>query len=249
MGTFRFELSDYLTEARKARSIGFPTCDTMGVTHNQALELATAGDPSLVNEADVMLQHFERQLGVSLNPTWARDVVGSRVDVPAYLAGAPNCFRRRVKREREAFRTVRIYVNGAMSFSVSAKDAMKRGIAILALIRQLQASRVHVECYVTADGYAATSLHCQAVRLPDPLDLSTHAFLLAHPAFFRHIMHAMVTHLDKQHHSLSLVTNSEIRKTYGMNPKDIYCPFLSFDDPAISDPERWVQEHVKAATS
>jgi len=146
------------------RASGFGFSD-----HN--LKRLCTGDTKLVARADQIMERVE---AVSLlsdsTPELARVVTGSVADIPAYLSGSPLNMRQRRRREGKA--PLKIVVDVTSSGGISDAILACRGVAILALLRKLEAAGHAVELWLVSGlGGGATSLAC--VRMESaPLDLA-----------------------------------------------------------------------------
>jgi hypothetical protein len=159
-----------------------------GVSPARARSLMVAGMPSLIGDFSAQLSEIETTMGAELAPQFVPDVYGTRIDVGAYLAGAPRCMRRRAKRETDT-RHVNVYVSLVCSGGVNAAAMLRRGSAILGLLATLQTMRVGVDLYLVADTHGRDDGdYTQVIRVESrPLDLSTASFAIAHPGFMRGI--------------------------------------------------------------
>src|SRR5579872_5332559 len=157
----------------------------LGVSFEQACERGLVGDldaAARATEALAKIETSSTRESYRLRPTLS--MAGSRVSVPTYLAGKPNCMVRRVKTEI-ATRSVAIYVDTSCSAGIPASSMFQRGVTILALLSALQSSGVAIELYLVSSLYGRTDGdYYQLIQVEsNPLDLSTSAFAIAHPAF------------------------------------------------------------------
>lgn len=247
---FQFDsLAEYTREAGEARHVT-DFYNELGVDKDGAVTRGINGDPALAGKAKAMLDGYvTTTIGDASRPVFVPAFSGSHVDVPAYLSGDPRSMRRRV-RGPKATRTVRIYINACVSAGLSSKTVLRRGVTVLALLEHLQACQVAVDLYLTSDGVAENGAICQAIHIDaQPLDLSTVGFAIAHPAFFRILMHNMVTKLQGGDCSMNRMPDHKVRQAYDMAPTDVYVPFGSYDDPLIDRPEQWLKERISQLTA
>jgi len=278
----RFESVDaYMTEIRdrgvKLDFAGHGTWSEWsgGLTGEDARARAVTGDPSLVASFDASLSALTATVGEDARNVWTSDVYGSRPDVGAYLAGAPRCMKRRVKRETET-RHVSIYVSLVAWSGSTASDMVKRGVAIMGLLSALQSMRVSVDLFLVLDTAAHDPKrgdvgdYTQVIRVESrPLDLSTSGFAIAHPAFTRHVTYSYTHHMTGWRSLFSETFTASglcrvwragedaseptkryidaIGKRIGMLPTDVFvCPMIP-GDAVLRDPAEWIRRNVTQA--
>ena len=217
------------------------------VDRETAMARAVTGDDSLVSSALAMLAKVNVPMGLTTGRVTVSDVVGSRVSVGAYLSGSPRCMRRRVKGEVER-RHVNVYVSCGVSASISGRDMLRRGTAVLALLEGLQSAGVACDVYVTFDCTydGGPSAHdYRAIKLDTPLCLATAGFALAHPAWSRLVMFDRAEVGFGQYSGLYRPDVNRVRAAYGMAPEDIYVPWVySGSEPELANPVEWAQSHL-----
>jgi hypothetical protein len=147
------------------------------------------GRVDLVAKSDKLLDLIEAQtvIGYAQRQT-EHTVAGGAVDVPAYLAGAPTCMLRRVRRPSP--RRIRLVVDIATSGGVSRQAIERRGMATLALLRRLDAAQQPVDLYVASAMRSGDAGRDDAViqltRVESaPLDLARAAYVLTQDDFQR----------------------------------------------------------------
>ncbi len=225
-----------------------------GVSPKEARKRATAGDPSLVAGVSASLESLALTSSEEVRAMFVPDVYGSRVDVGAYMAGQPNCMRRRVKRETST-RHVGIYVCLPCYAGVSAASMLARGTAILGLLQALTASQVAVDLYLFSDVGSQMGDYTSVIRVESrPLDLSTSGFAIAHPAFTRHAVYDeardRVGFTGRYSHAYQHaaergarmgVYETHIRKRLSMLDTDVFVPpCMSNHELAVISPETWI---------
>jgi hypothetical protein len=258
----RFDSVDaYIREVRK---VGADRDESLGrnwdmnVNGQEAARLAVEGDPSLVQQAEKIVdKHLATRLAQGTGLAWTPAITGARVDVPAYLGGNPLNMRRRTKVERMAS-AVSIYVSNTCSYGISAEKMLHRGCVILALLSYLQASNITVDLYMLSETHGRTDGDFyQAIQVESrPLDLSTASFAIAHPAFARHTCYSYATIKDGFNGSWPRSYDNlggsyqdpryeaHVRTVLGMVPTDIYVPAVHYNDPLTETPERWLNERI-----
>lgn len=122
-------------------------------------------------------------------PLFGNDVAGFAVDVPAYLAGQPDCMMTMAETEVAQAPIVRIAV-GTFSCGVSADAAMNRGIDMMCLVDALEGAghRCEVDAYWDAqDDGQHWQVRVRIKSAGEQWTPATAAFLSAHPAAFRRL--------------------------------------------------------------
>jgi len=126
-------------------------------------------------------------------PDWNMDVAGVICNVPAYIAGEPECMWHMSDCKRDE-RRLSIVVSGVYSGMISAGAAQKYATAIAAVIRSLEAEGINPAVYMinstTRRGNGGTGAYSISVReFGEPLDIARIAFAF-HPSFLRRIQFA-----------------------------------------------------------
>jgi hypothetical protein len=154
----------------------------------QTFKGVTQGDTGLVPRSDKLLDRIETIEKLSENkPRMQNNVVGSLVNVPAYLQGSPMAMRMRRKRDEKA--PITICVDTTTSAGISAAIIERRGVAVLALLRKLEAAGHAVTLYVTSGlaPYGDTIFLCAKLDT-GPIDLARACWILAKEAMQRQVM-------------------------------------------------------------
>lgn len=147
----------------------------VGSTYDEFAKKVVAGDEELVASSEAFLAKIEDQVPMSRGWRNVDDVVGAIPNVPAFLAGHPQCMRRRERTMKETA-PLAIYMDLTSSAGIGSSDVQKRGIVLLALTRLLVEHRP-VELWVGTSlgsrGHSGTT----AWRIDTaPLDLARAAF-------------------------------------------------------------------------
>jgi hypothetical protein len=222
------------------------------------MEFTKHGDPKLVSKVsdtvDKLVENF--QITQVARKQYISSIAGSRVSVPEYLAGSPFCMKRRVPREM-AVRSINIYVSTTCAAAIDAKNMLKRGATILALLEYLQVTQVAVGLYLLAETYGRTDGDfIQVIQVEsDPLDLSTAGFAIAHPSFARHLTYGMAERMDGfngawgvEHgtYGESKTYTKHLAEKLGMGADDIYIPSPTWrDEMIISKPDEWLAARIE----
>jgi hypothetical protein len=224
----------------------------------KAMEFTKFGDPKLVSKASETVDRLVENFQITQIPRkqYISSIAGSRVSVPEYLAGSPFCMKRRVPREM-AVRSINIYVSTTCAAAIDAKNMLKRGATILALLEYLQVTQVAVGLYLLAETYGRTDGDfIQVIQVEsDPLDLSTAGFAIAHPSFARHLTYGMAEKMDgfngawgREHGTYGENPNyvKHLSEKLGMGVDDIYIPSPTWrDEMIISKPDQWLAARIE----
>ena len=201
------ELEDFVADNRKRRHFAR---DWTGDVSSWADmdELNRKGWVDGVRRAQAMqvnLADYIQTLGLDgLEPVEEYDVGGAYVDVGLYCDGEPECMVEWEEKIMPNSRIIRIAVQINFLSDVGAAGAMRRGVAIAAMVDALEMAGLQVELWAVdctrspsgalskrgADG-ADRNLHRTAVRVKEagePVALDRVALAIGHPAYFR-VMH------------------------------------------------------------
>lgn len=165
------------------------------------LNLVKRGWVDGANEIHKLTQRF---VDVQANITpidedeWIAADEGECVDVADYLAGEPECFRVMQTTETE-HRVVDIWWRvGALS-NVNGKNTYDQGVALLAAIDKIEKRGVRCGLTVWSAAQASGYKYSTAVVVKRPeqrLEMGNIAFAVAHPAYHRRLLFALV---ERQH--------------------------------------------------
>lgn len=133
-----------------------------------------------------------RHKDVTSRPVVKNDVRGSRVSVGRFLAGQPNCMKRKIKVENEK-PVIKIICDISHPSHVNTKEVARVGAIILNTIYTLEGRGVRVELYCgsTSDSMGGEERSFRYVKVKDsgsPLNLKKVAFFLLNPSFQRRIL-------------------------------------------------------------
>lgn len=165
--------------------------DWTGETLAETLRYARHGNPAHVASAEKIIDQIELEIATE-STEWVHGLAGSRPDVPAYLAGQPECMisRRPCQLERAP---ITVWVDLCTSATIPATAIHQRGAGIIAfimaLIREGRAVQLHAITYSHGIKNDQTIVIC---RLPtNPLDLSAVANALAGGGFPRSLCYGI----------------------------------------------------------
>jgi hypothetical protein len=233
------------------------------VGFEEAIKRTHTGDSALVAQSDALISQLEDQIVHTLKWRNVDDVVGAITNVPAFLAGVPQCMRRRQRTARDDAPVV-IFMDLTSSGGISAQDLLKRGTAILAFARMLSDHRT-VELWggvsLGEGRYGDTAWSNTVGWKIDtaPLDLARAAFLLASPAIARGIGYALGEETSQKgswggswsfgDHSAHVRTQEErLRRALG-NSEVLLVPSIYLNDPLVRDPVGWIKRELSRYTN
>jgi hypothetical protein len=164
-----------------------------GMSYAQSLQALRNGNEAAVAESDRLLSDMETLVPVSRSWRMMNSVIGTCPDVPQYLAGNPYNMRLR-RRVTSATAPLSIFVELVASGGVDTATCLKRGAAMLALVRMLATVRpVELWCVIAIGRRRSRSSLC--VRLDTtPLDLARSAHVFTHPSVFRALGYKSLEH-------------------------------------------------------
>jgi hypothetical protein len=228
----------------------------LGLTWQQAYTKAVEGDSGLARGMAESIEKINLGIGPVERMSDSPSVAGYRVVVPDFLGGNPRNMRRRVAAERQ-LPHVCLYICYYASAGVGAAELMKRGSAILALIEALQMRRIGADIYLVGENggvqkTAADDVYT-IIRIENrPLDLSTAAFALGHPAFGRQISldwdiaHGVPPRGPWPHNYRQPGYLTRLAEIVEAPPGALIIPSTYLSDHIIfTNPERWVTEMLR----
>jgi hypothetical protein len=222
-----------------------------GMSYDRSIEAVHSGDVAGVAESDRLLAEMEALLPVSKSWRIANSVIGSCPNVPQYLAGNPYSMRLR-RRSVAATAPLSIFVELVASAGIDARTCLKRGAAMLALVRMLANLRpVELWCVIAIGQRKSRSSLC--IRLDTaPLDLARAAHVLTHPSVFRALGYKSLEHefypagwdghwaFDS--HSLHIHTAAEsYRRVLNPGSDVLFVPPVHLDDLYLTEPAKWMR--------
>jgi hypothetical protein len=223
-----------------------------GMTYDQSLDAVRRGDVSSVAASDRLLAEMEGLAPVSHSWRTIDSVVGMCPNVPQYLSGNPYSMRLK-RRHATATAPLSVFVELVASAGIDAQTCLKRGAAMLALVRMLTSVRpVELWCVIAIGRTNSRSSLC--VRLDTvPLDLARAAHVLTHPSVFRALGYLSLEHEFYASvgwngdwafgdHSLHVRTATESYKRV-LNPGSdvLFIPPVHLNDQYLTQPARWLR--------
>ncbi|MGB6535284.1 MAG: hypothetical protein WBF58_04905 [Xanthobacteraceae bacterium] len=222
-----------------------------GMTYEQSLAAVRSGDPTGVAASDNLLGELEALVPVSKSWRTFNSVIGMCPNVPQYLAGNP--YNMRLKRRcTTATAPLSIFVELVASAGIDAKTCLKRGAAMLALVRMLANLRpVELWCVIAIGQRNSRSSLC--VRLDTaPLDLARSAHVFTHPSVFRALGYKSLDHefyADSWNgdwafgdHGLHVRTAAESYRRLLQPGSDVlFVPPVHVKDMYLTQPAQWLR--------
>lgn len=222
-----------------------------GETAEDTLRYARQGNAAIVPAAERLIDRLTAICGTE-RISWQPDVCGAYPIVPEFLAGVPECMRRRVSVPDERA-PINIHVSVSASAGVSAEQIEARGAAILALVLLLSRDRPIslnvLEIGRREDG--ADSVLSVPINTT-PLDVATAAWALSSAAFFRRLIlgvHCAInpaaSSFPSDHSTNRAGCMRRICTELGGDPeRDLLIDGVRVGDAMLNDPVAWVQEQL-----
>jgi hypothetical protein len=230
-----------------------------GITGPQAVEFAKSGNEALAAESDAYLSKLESL--TAFESSVFRNlpaVAGGVANVPAYLAGQPMAMRQR-RRVIEETAPIDILVNAGASWVVEPDHLVRRGSALLALVRLMSIVRP-VRLFVFA-GHSERGVNTMTVvRIETaPLDLARAAFALTSPAMLRRLLQnrscQAIGIRNDSFEGVPLFRNADGRADVAAqitgSTDYIFCKRANEDDDFRSETSTldWLKENLKSLTA
>ena len=122
--------------------------------------------------------------------TWEYSVAGQRACIPSYCAGVPaHMVYMDDQSERNAVPIVKIWVDVAASWNVSAEAMIRKGAAVVALVDQIESSGQRVElvakAYTDMQDNEILDVRVMVKAAEEQLDMDRLAYAVAHPSMLR----------------------------------------------------------------
>lgn len=220
-----------------------------GVDYDGAVDLLHDGWRGGVDAASELLDALEIRPARDTKLRWGHGVTGARPDPAAYLSGRPEYMLTPERRIAVGVGTryLTLYVNVGFHHRIDSRTALARGAAYMALLDRLESSGVR--CAVRAAEWSKcsgkeTGYIFDLKEYEDPFHPDALAFVVAHPAFLRRIVFALM-----ERSPIPEVVQSTSGGSYGYPIRNI--DVFGLEDDAIifqtmhhdeSDPEAHLME-------
>lgn len=237
-----------------SRYIGRFGSDWYGTSYSDFAKKVVIGDKEIVRESEDFLSKIEDQNPLSRGWRNVDDVVGAIPNVPAFLAGHPQCMRRRERVARDNS-PLTIYMDLTSSGGIDAKAVQKRGIVLLALVRRLVEHR-SVELWVGSSlggGSKGGSGTCMWRIDTAPLDLARSGFHVSATVMSRGFGYFMCEHEletggswpfnDYDYHCR---TAKDRLAAVFPGSEIMYVAPIMLGDEMTNDPVNWVKRTIRS---
>jgi hypothetical protein len=176
-----------------------------GLTAKQAYALAKEGMTLTPMDLEIR-EKINTECKPMIDDSFAWDVTGQMVDVGAFLAGEPECMLTTREDNTRARKTVTIMFNAAVSCDVSPQILKLRGLAMLAFVDALEATKKYrvslYYCCASGMNYGSDQANgALVIKLLDPsyrYDPQAIGYALSNPTMFRRLCFAYWNCLDPQ---------------------------------------------------
>jgi hypothetical protein len=226
-----------------------------GMSYERSLAAVRRGDWGGVAARDRLLAEMEALVPVSKAWRTFNSVTGAVPNVPQFLAGNP--FSMRLKRRcASASAPLSIFVELVASAGIDAQTCLKRGAAMLALVRMLANIRpVELWCVVAIGQRNSRSSLCIRIDT-SPLDLARAAHVLIHPSVFRALGYKSLEHEFYRpggwsglwafgDHGLHLRTAADsYRRVLNPGSDVLFVPPVHLEDQYLTEPANWLRAMV-----
>ncbi len=174
--------------------------DICPMNYDDAIALAADGG-YWADGADRMVQGVADAAALRENyaqPMIHNDVAGFSPDVPAYLAGIPDCMLAYEPGDMTTAATPTVTIGvGTCSYNVNTQSIENRGIAILSLIDALESIGYRVQLDYVGDNIAGEEGTLKRIRVilkkaGDHWNPGSVAFALCHPAMLRRLIVGLI---------------------------------------------------------
>jgi len=176
LGGYLYEFDSVLEQAEYAVALAERAGQSSALLRAERVMIRD-GDSSLIAEAEALMERVNAQVEV-LNPVWVNDQFGSVPDVPGFIAGHPDCMRRKIHEFADRG-PIRVFLSTACSAAVDEDAVHKRGIATLAMVMLLKEYRP-VELYLFSESTIPKDgmrLRLQTAKVDlDNIDLSSFCY-------------------------------------------------------------------------
>lgn len=215
------------------------------------LRYARHGKVDIVPAAERLIERLSAVCEPAI-AIWQPDVSGAYPIVAEFLAGRPDCMRRRVAAPDERA-PINIHVSVSASGAISAEQIEERGAVILALVLLLSRQRP-ITLNVLEIGRQANGSD-SVLSVPvncHPLDIATAAYALTSAAFFRRLILGVHCAINPSARSfpVDFATNRDgcmrrICCELGGDPeRDLIIAGAHVSDPLLTNPVAWVQQQL-----
>lgn len=231
-----------------------------GVTFEQMKVNIDRGLPGLVERSEAFLEKIHFQLETEV-PMWSNSVEGAFPNVPEFIAGHPDCMRKKVYEHSDRGH-VKVYVSISTSSGVDPESILSRGLAIMAFVRELPRIRP-VQLFLFSEGasYYGKGINLQVVDVSGLLgSTSSLVYLLTSTEYSRYTSVCIDMEVfnsvgdwaygaaGDEIWDAGSKYRKNIHELLGCSEQDIVIPPMFLYDPEYEqwskEPHIWVQEKL-----
>lgn len=167
-----------------------------GCSFDEAVSFARHGWPEGAAKAKRLLDRLQLHVPQAVHSVTHHDVTGSYVDVGEYLQGVPECMVD-FREDRRPARFAHIVVSATFSANITTQAVIQRGATIAAVVDALETQGIRCTVDLLFQSTDYNKADTFEVRVPikeahAPLNLDTLTFGVAHPAYLRRLMFAVM---------------------------------------------------------
>jgi len=217
--------------------------DWRGGSWSDSIRYCTQGDVSRVAQAERMIESLTVQIESPVTH-WQAAPAGAFPIVPDYLAGRPDCMRRKVQ-DASSAAPIRVFLETGVSAGINVDRVVDRGIAFLALAMSL--SRVRPVELFACNFWRKDSKEDKRIAgvvIPinaAPLDIALACGVLTQPSVTRGLMYSYLAEEHRSNHrGFGVWDHETARKMLRCAPSDIYVPPLRLGDALLADPVAFI---------
>lgn len=228
-----------------------------GESARKAADYAVSGNDRLVSLAQEFLDKIEHSGIETTRHEWEPSVVGAYPVVGDFLAGRPDCMRRRYERQGERA-PVRVVVDTTSSAGIDAEQLQRRGAAILAFVMALAQERpvelyqvTSLDAYGHRKNYSALMTRCPTA----PLNIGVCAHILTSQAWTRGIGYGWLREGAKAQGGWAWGNPPESKAekaryarlscaALDLSPQDVFVGAIVLNDPLTERPVEWINERL-----
>jgi hypothetical protein len=230
------------------------------------------GDEANVPAAEKLLDEIGGDIGSSA-ALWEHEVAGAIPDVPAAISGDPECMWD-LQSQTDTTAPLSIIVDLTSSAAFSQESMRRRGIAILALVMKLAATRpVTLELCTLMHGKARDGegderySYIGVTVNTTPLDLATAAHAITYVGVARRMFYGVAEALhgfngtwprlrddqqwwgEPRGDSSKAAITRVLRRKLDLSEEVLYVPAAFLHDELMTNPKAWVEKAVALHTA
>lgn len=226
-----------------------------GESYDDAIRNVEIGWTHIVPQAQALIDQIELSGMITRGqPLYVNDVAGNFPNVPAYLAGEPECmFRRGETAAAGELAPITVYIDVAVGCTVSPAQMVERGIACLALVMILSERRpVELFLYSGLGPNSGTTAQIPIIPLETrPMDMAALTYALASAGFYRRLCMGWSYQFGYNGgwpwgvNPQSQPKDGRVRAALGAELQDLVIFGAGNNEPMINNPLAWLHEQLK----